>query len=77
MSREFVVAPRAGEEPEHPPLESTEDELSAYAGLYTYLTGDLELYLRDGTLWIQDIPKRGLPGQDRHQPGRIHVADVE
>jgi hypothetical protein len=49
-------------------MESTEDELSAYTGLYTYLTSDLELYMRDGELWVQDVPKRGLPGQELPPP---------
>jgi CubicO group peptidase (beta-lactamase class C family) len=52
------------EEPKEPPLDSTEDELSQYAGLYTYLTGDLDLFIHDGKLWIQDIPKIALPGQE-------------
>jgi CubicO group peptidase (beta-lactamase class C family) len=55
-------------EPEHPPLESSKEELAPYAGLYTYLTNDLELYIGDGTLWLRDIPKLGLPGQELSPP---------
>ncbi len=49
---------------EHPPLESTEEELAVYAGRYTYFTDDVQLYLQDGKLWVIDIPKMGLPGQE-------------
>jgi CubicO group peptidase (beta-lactamase class C family) len=56
------------EEPEQPPIESTEEELSPFTGLYTYLTGDLELYLSNGSLWVRDIPKLGLPGQELPPP---------
>ncbi len=51
-------------DPEQPTIDSAEEELAGYVGLYTYLTDDLELYLQDGRLWMRDIPKLPLPGQE-------------
>lgn len=52
------------EQPEQPPIESTLEELAQYAGLYTYLTDDLDLRTHDGDLWVHHIPKLSLPGQE-------------
>jgi CubicO group peptidase (beta-lactamase class C family) len=43
-------------------LDPGEESLAAYAGLYTGFMADLDLRLRDGALYIQDVPKLALPG---------------
>jgi CubicO group peptidase (beta-lactamase class C family) len=50
--------------PETPHLKLSEEQLLAYTGRYDSPLAQRELYLQDGTLMLQSIPKGGFPTPD-------------
>jgi CubicO group peptidase (beta-lactamase class C family) len=42
-------------------IAATEQEAAQYAGHYTAALSDRDLYLKDGQLWLQSVPKGGFP----------------
>lgn len=56
--------------PETPHLKLAEDQLLAYSGRYDSPLARRELYLQDGTLMLQSIPKGGFP-TPASPPGEI------
>jgi CubicO group peptidase (beta-lactamase class C family) len=50
--------------PETPQLKLAEDQLLAYTGAYDAVEARRELYLQDGMLMLQSIPKGGFPTPD-------------
>lgn len=58
----------AASDPEPQQLDMPEEQLTAYAGRYTSAANDLDLFLRDGVLILQDIPKGGFPTPDSPPP---------
>jgi CubicO group peptidase (beta-lactamase class C family) len=50
------------------PVEAGEEQVAPYAGRYTGYMSDLDLYVRDGALYMQDVPKLALPGAPLQPP---------
>lgn len=50
-------------------IEVEEQRLAQYAALYRGDMVDLRLYMREGSLYLQDIPKMALPGAELEPPG--------
>ena len=59
LSRYLGVA-----EPEEAPQSRDEASLASYLGRYVTAMNELELSVRDGSLWIQVTPKGGFPTKD-------------
>jgi CubicO group peptidase (beta-lactamase class C family) len=43
------------------PVATTETDLAQFAGHYTAALSDRDVYLQDGQLWLQSVPKGGFP----------------
>jgi CubicO group peptidase (beta-lactamase class C family) len=56
-------------QPDPDVIEVAEAGLTQYAALYTGDMADLRLYVKEGTLYLQDIPKLALPGAELEPPG--------
>jgi len=56
-------------QPDPDVIEVAEAGLAQYAALYTGDMADLRLYVKEGTLYLQDIPKLALPGAELEPPG--------
>jgi hypothetical protein len=56
------------QEPRPQPIESSPDELAAYAGFYTQPAADIELGMLCGRLVGQVIPKVGFPSREVPPP---------
>jgi CubicO group peptidase (beta-lactamase class C family) len=55
-------------EPEHPPIPMIAAQLQTFVGKYTSALADADLYLRDGELILQSLPKGGFPAKDSPPP---------